>query len=689
MPCCARLGELAVLRRLGIYSGLVVAVALAGFGLLYWGLVACAPPPLPGDELWTARQHLGEAARLMLTAGARACFTADPGAAAALWIGARTAAIALILIALFVLWETIGRELRRRWFRLRGGHLVLAGIYEDLDGLTRTHPRFGGVFFLAPDRAAARDIARHRPFAEIMVIEPRRIARQMAALGAARAKLVAATTRNDLTNVAIAEAALGQPGQGELLVRLEQHAVRVFSSHRLRVAALRQNRQLAVISLTQLQARRGHAASMPGRYTMDGAPRVHIALSGSGPALQAATFEIARQGYGLETGIPLISILRTGTADFSAGALHRLQHSGIAEILIIDVMTAAADGLDRAIGEAVHNAPPLQAIHCLGESGGEAEALALRWEAALLALRLPVPPIVAYATHDQPLGETGMIRVAAAQDLAQARAAAHLMDRRARAVHQQYLDGVRNSAGGLAPGVPSQVEWDRLPEAFQDDNRNVADQMDFALASVFMLAEPGEGCAILDRDEIEVLAGIAHSRWTAARAIAGWRPGPKRDDARMIHPDMIPYVDLDEPAKQKDRDVVAALAEMAALAGETLHRERRIGFPRPIADELVDAALAAMQETPKAFVPVAVLPLDDAAMVRLAARLLAAGVLVESVLDGSTPDLLADDAVAPELASVLRRAWRVHQVREGTARAALNDLVFEAVSPYGTIDVCA
>src|SRR5690606_37334029 len=115
---------------------------------------------------------------------------------------------------------------------------------------------------------------------------------------------------------------------------------------------------------------------------------------------QAASFEVARQGYGLETHMPLITILRTGTGDFAPGALERLRNSGIAEVNVTDVMTAAADGLDRSIGALVHSAPPLLAVHCIGEDSGEAEALALRWEEVLLALHQPIPPIVAYAGHD-------------------------------------------------------------------------------------------------------------------------------------------------------------------------------------------------------------------------------------------------------------------------------------------------
>jgi hypothetical protein len=675
-------------RRLAIYVALLIVLALAGVALTYWALYRCAPPPLPGDELWTSRQSLGEAVSLVLRLGTKACFTADAAGGFGLWLGTRTTGVLLVLLAAIVFWEAAGRSLRRGYFRINGGHVVLAGVYDDLREVAHSRRSFAGTFFLAPDRLAAIDLARHRPFAEILAVETRKLPRQLETLGVGKAKLLAAATRNDLTNVAIAEAGLATKSSGELLVRLEQYAVRVFSSHRLRVKAAQQGRQLAVVSLTQLQARRGLASAMPGRYTLDGAPRVHIALCGSGDGLQAACFEVARQGYGLETHVPLISILRTGSGDFSSGALERLRNSGIAEINVTDVMTAAADGLDRSIGALVHDSPPLIAVHCIGEDAGEAEALAMRWEEALMALHRPIPPIVAYAGNDHPIGVTGMIRVATGQDLAQARDAAQLMDRRARAVHQQYLDGVRTARGEAFGTAPAEVEWERLPETFQDDNRNVADQMDYALASVFLLAEPGEGGAVFDRDETEVLSGIAHARWMAAKGIAGWKPGTKRDDRRMIHPDMIAYVDLDEAAKQKDRDVTESIPDMAALAGEQLKRERRIGVPRPLEGDRYEEFLRQLRQTPKAMLPVAVLPLDDAEMVRLASRLVTIGILVEAVLDQWVDELRAVDETAQLLADVLRHAWRIHAVQEGNGRDALAELVDEIVDGLGAINDC-
>ncbi len=97
MPCCAPIGVNSAVnvRRFAIYLALLIALALAGVALVYWALYACAPPPLPGDELWVARQNLGEAVGLVLRLGTRACFTADPIGSFALWVGSRTTGIIL------------------------------------------------------------------------------------------------------------------------------------------------------------------------------------------------------------------------------------------------------------------------------------------------------------------------------------------------------------------------------------------------------------------------------------------------------------------------------------------------------------------------------------------------------------------------------------------------------------------
>src|SRR4051812_15561903 len=156
-------------RRLALYIVVLVLLAALGLALALGGLFACAPPPLPGDELWTWRQNFGTALGLVFRAGSTTCFTADPAGGAALWIGAPIAGVLLIVLAAIVLGELVGREARRAWFRSRGGHLLLAGTPDDVSGLAHTHP--APTAYLAPDHATASEFARRHPFREAVEID--------------------------------------------------------------------------------------------------------------------------------------------------------------------------------------------------------------------------------------------------------------------------------------------------------------------------------------------------------------------------------------------------------------------------------------------------------------------------------------------------------------------------------------
>ncbi|MEP7239444.1 MAG: RyR domain-containing protein [Devosia sp.] len=666
--------------RLLFYVVVLVGLAVAGYLLLLWALFACAPPPLPGDELWTWRHNASAALALALRAGSTTCFTGDTAAAFGLWLGARTAGVVLVALAAIVLWETAGRHLRRLAYRSRGGHVLLAGEPADIAGLRK---KTGGpAVYLAAEPQGLRQLSWAHPFAEAAPIEQRTLPALLQRFGASRARFIAATTRDDLANIAIADSVLATPGNGEVLLRLEQAAVRALSAHRLRGSAAASGRSLAVVSLTQLQTRRGMMMAMSGRYSIDGDPRVHIVICGNGPALQAVAVEVLRQGFGLERQRPLLSIIRTGTWDVSASLLERLHAGETAELQTGTAEAGVAGGLDRAIA-ALTDGPPLRVVHCTGATPAEAEAIALRAEELLLALGLPVPPIVAYGSSDRPLGSTGMIRVAEAPDLSEARDLAHLMDARARAVHELFMSAQRAERKGAFGTAPAEVEWARLPEPFRDDNRAVADHMDLKLAETFMLARPGGTAAALTSDEIEQLAGLAHARWWAAKALSGWRYGARRDDRTQLHPDMISYAALDEPTKQKDRDEVASLPAMAALAGETLAREWRLALLAAPGVRTLSTLLQNLGTAPKDSVPVIVVALNEPAMIEAASALLANGIRVEAVLDAAT------DRNAAGLADVLRRAWRVHVALGRSALEAVRQRAPLAVDETGAIDALA
>ena len=74
--------------------------------------------------------------------------------------------------------------------------------------------------------------------------------------------------------------------------------------------------------------------------------------------------------------------------------------------------------------------------------------------------------------------------------------------------------------------------------------------------------------------EIEELARLEHQRWSREREADGWTYGPQRDNARKIHPDLVPYDQLSESAKDKDRRAVVRIPALAALIGLVVVRSR-------------------------------------------------------------------------------------------------------------------
>lgn len=150
-------------------------------------------------------------------------------------------------------------------------------------------------------------------------------------------------------------------------------------------------------------------------------------------------------------------------------------------------------------------------------------------------------------------------------------------DTRARLIHDAYrakdLALMEQNAKHIIN--PNSRPWEHLPENIRDANRMVADHFEIKMRAI--------GCRLgaidevqeitLSKDEIEVLSIMEHSRWWADRALNGWRFGSTRDDAQKIHPNMVPYEDLSEPDKQKDRDSVMEMTKILRAEGTVVTRK--------------------------------------------------------------------------------------------------------------------
>lgn len=146
-------------------------------------------------------------------------------------------------------------------------------------------------------------------------------------------------------------------------------------------------------------------------------------------------------------------------------------------------------------------------------------------------------------------------------------------------LHEGYR--FRDDAGCAAqpgrPPAPANRPWAELPETYRRASRASAMHFRTKLAVVGrQLAKAGSAPeAPLQPSELEQLARIEHDRWWADRAADGWRHGAVRDDARKLHPDMVPYEALAEPIRQLDRDMVERMVELLRTRGLVLVRQGR------------------------------------------------------------------------------------------------------------------
>jgi hypothetical protein len=560
-----------------IVIAVLIAIAIGAQSL-------CGLPRLPGDGLWAARRDLIDAMSVLTWQRPAQCLAATGPGAPLLRLASLAPWIMLLGVVAVVAWESLGRRMRLALRRLRGGHAILLGTASRLAELASLHRRQGPVCFLASSGAETDALQRAHPFADVFPVPGKaELPAFLQKIGAAKSRFIAAASEQDYLNVDVMEAVLELEtvAARDLLLRLEEAETRAEFAGRFRKQALDRAIALSAVSLSRNQLRDGALAAEPGRFMREGQPQ-HVAVIGSGPMVQAIAFHIARQGYGLEDHVPTLSIIRTGREDFTSGALERLA----AAVDAVTLRPAFADSanaamLDRAIA-AVAGTDVLSAVHCVESDPARTLARAQRFEAMLARMERPVPPIVAYCEGPDRSGETGMIRCVPPGDLSDAFAATQQRDAHAVALHQAYLREQRAARGADFGTAPAEVEWDHLPEPLKDDNRAVADHIAYKLARIGLELRDGPGESVpLTRDQIELLARIEHARWMAAKLVEGWRYGGARDNARMLHPSLVPFDQLSEAEKDKDRTVAMELSHQLAAAGLHAGRISAAGDPRP------------------------------------------------------------------------------------------------------------
>ena len=149
----------------------------------------------------------------------------------------------------------------------------------------------------------------------------------------------------------------------------------------------------------------------------------------------------------------------------------------------------------------------------------------------------------------------------------------------ARALHGAYIDAV---GAGASPDDPALRPWKELPESLRESNRDQAAHVAVKLAAVGRAVGPLADWTAARRpfgdEEIETMAMLEHERWVAERRGAGWQPG-LRDIDRRTTPYLVPWDELSEDVREKDRLFVRRLPQLLASVG--LQALRRDDGPTP------------------------------------------------------------------------------------------------------------
>jgi hypothetical protein len=148
----------------------------------------------------------------------------------------------------------------------------------------------------------------------------------------------------------------------------------------------------------------------------------------------------------------------------------------------------------------------------------------------------------------------------------------------ARAIHEDYVRKEREK--GFTPQTKrSVVPWEELEETYKELNISVAEHIRVKLDAI--------GCDIaittdwdtprfeFSPEEVELLAQMEHDRFVEQRLSQGWTYGPARDEEKKALPSLVPWDELSEEDKDRDRNQVQGLPAFLAKARFQVYRLRK------------------------------------------------------------------------------------------------------------------
>lgn len=268
-------------------------------------------------------------------------------------------------------------------------------------------------------------------------------------------------------------------------------------------------------------------------------------------------------------------------------------YTGSAERLVADLAEAEPWCLDAADIVTLEDAEPCDATIAL-VVGGDDDAVLLARGLSLVH-RLPSTRVIVGLPSAHVIRPADLIGVPVDRlTVVNAEAGALARDLRenatfeilARAKHEDYVLRERQRGVTLADN-PSLLPWDKLEKSLQDSNRRFAEAVGPMVGQLGASIRPLTRAPVLtDLDVppalLERLAEREHERWMSERMHDGWRPTTEaKDPRRRLHPLLVPWKQLPESEKEKDRDVFRALPRMLSYVGYELVVPDTASAPEP------------------------------------------------------------------------------------------------------------
>ncbi|MCJ7716317.1 MAG: RyR domain-containing protein, partial [Anaerolineales bacterium] len=116
--------------------------------------------------------------------------------------------------------------------------------------------------------------------------------------------------------------------------------------------------------------------------------------------------------------------------------------------------------------------------------------------------------------------------------------------------------------------------WEDLPEDEKEQNRSAVRDIPQKLGRIGYVMIPARSNEPAEfpkgEEDLELLSKMEHERWMTVKIKTGWVFAPETNKSQKQHSALVPWEDLPESEKDKDRDLVRAIPRLLTEIGYTV-----------------------------------------------------------------------------------------------------------------------